>query len=46
MSALLPTGAFPIGGKVAGAGVFVVAVLVGLMMYTQAKSKKQNAPSY
>lgn len=45
MSALLPTGAFPIGGKVAGSGVFVVAVLVGLMMYMQAKSKNQNTPS-
>lgn len=43
---MLPTGAFPIGGKIVGSGVFVVAVLVGLMLYTQAKSKKQNAPSY
>jgi len=42
MSAL-PTGAFPIGGKVVGSGIFVVAVLVGLMLYMQAKSKNPTA---
>ena len=38
MNAPLPATAFPVGGKAGGAGVFVVAVLVGLALYMSAKA--------
>lgn len=42
MSAPLPISAFPIGGKAGGAGVFVVAVLVGLSLYMAAKAQRSG----